>query len=61
MDHYVPMDYSNFIAFLLLSGGNNKNKSVILGVMFAMADSISLEHKQDNISQIKVIWDDSFP
>jgi hypothetical protein len=22
--------------------------------------SISLEHKQDNISQIKVIWDDSF-
>jgi hypothetical protein len=27
----------------------------------AMADSISLERKRDNVSQIKVIWDDSFP
>ena len=29
--------------------------------MVVMADSISLEHKQDDISQIEVIWDDFFP
>ena len=35
--------------------------AAISGVMVAMADSISLEHKQDNVSQIEVIWNDFFP